>query len=151
MSSGHSDWELQPFGYHATAVIQCAHCEPGRVVRGLVWLGVSDQPLHELSAAVARSLLEARFKIWFITPYETARPRGEASTIRFGDFTGWRRSYEAFREDGSASHDIVTASASDGCGLINLWLETSPQAADRSIADSVENLLAAIRITKNGG
>ncbi len=151
VSLSNSDWTLGPFGYHATAVIECPGCTSGRFVRGLVWLSVLDEPPRQLGDAVSKSVIEGRSQMSLFAPYESAKPSGEEQVARVGSFVGCRRDYETFQKDGRASHDIVAVSANDGCGLINLWLETSPRTMDRSIADSVEQLLASIRITRSGG
>jgi hypothetical protein len=151
VSIGNSNWALGLLGDHATAVIESLHREPGRFVRGLVWLAVLNEPPHQLAEAVSKSVLEGRSPMWLFAPYQSAKTKGEERAARFGSFVGWRRDFETYQKDGRASHDIVAVSADDGCGLINLWLETSPQDADRSIADSVEDLLTAIKITKSGG
>ncbi|WP_026598129.1 hypothetical protein [Methylosinus sp. sav-2] len=145
MSSANSRWELQPFGYHTTAVIECAHCEAGAVIRAHVWLTGIKKRLDDQS--VSRDIVDPAFIPWFLTSYARARPIGKAHSVRFSNFVGWRRHFEALQEDGRRSHDIVVALASDDCGSISIRLETSPSEADRSIADAVDELLEAIQIT----
>ncbi len=145
VSSSDSRWVLRPFGYHAAAVIECAQCEAGRIIRTHVWMAGIKKPLDD--EAVSQDIVDPPFIPWFLTSYGRARPIGEARSVRFSNFVGWQRRFEAFQEDGRRSHDIVVALASDDCGSISIRLETSPSEADRSIADAVDELLEAIQIT----
>jgi hypothetical protein len=153
VSSTQPKWATWANDYHAETIIGCEGCVTGKGIYGRIWLRHLKEPLEK------PDLIELQRKLnsspqWLSlgeTPYSGASVRGAVKPVEIGLLSGWLTRFTASgtSKDGSqVDHDVVEVKATDGCGMIDIRIETTPSGTYEPIAEVME-LISAIQVTRS--
>lgn len=140
-------WEIDGFGWHASAMSWCTGCNPGGVEGAYVWLDAqsSEVPVGEREDL---AFTQAVASTWF-SGFRGGAPAsdGSAEPVAWGGFEAYVRRYRATHADGTEAVFLVLV-ATDDC--VRLRMFTAVKGGDtRSAAEAVKPFLHGLELRKS--
>lgn len=140
-------WEIDGFGWHASAMSWCTGCNPGGVEGAYVWLDAqsSESPVGEREDL---AFTQGVASTWFSGfRGEGPAPDGSAEPVAWGGLEAYVRRYRATHGDGTEAVFLVLV-ATDDC--VRLRMFTAVKGGDtRSAAEAVKPFLNGLELRKS--
>jgi hypothetical protein len=140
-------WEIDGFGWHASAMSWCAGCNPGGVEGAYVWLDA--QSSHDpVGAREDLAFTQGVASTWF-SGFRGEAPAtdGSAEPVVWGGLNTYVRRYRAKRADGTEAVLLVLVAADD---CVRLRMFTALKGGDtRSAAEAMMPFLKGLELRKS--
>jgi hypothetical protein len=140
-------WEIEGFGWHASAMSWCAGCNPGGVEGAYVWLGAqsSEDPVGEREDL---AFTQGVASTWFSGFRGKApAPDGLVELVTWGGLKAYVRRYRARHADGTEAVFLALV-ATDDC--VRLRMFAAVKGGDtRSSAEAMLPFLRGLELRKS--
>lgn len=137
-------WEIDGFGWHASAMSWCMGCNPGGVEGAYVWLDAqsSEDPVGERGDL---AFTQGVASTWFLGfRGEAPAPDGSAEPVAWGGMKAYVRRYRAKHADGTEAVFLVLV-ATDDC--VRLRMFTAMKGSDnRSATEAMMPFLNGLEL-----